>query len=237
MRPYFPLAHGIPRRDDRKVISEIIHVIRNGLRWRDAPGDCGPYKTLYNRFVRWCRLGVFDRIFSSLSAKAGDPDIIQIDATHLKAHRAACSLAKRDVLRHIGRTKGGLNSELHAVVNSEGKPIVMALTAGQVSDHIGARIIYPGLPNAATLIGDKGYDSDELRTALKAKGIATCIAPRAKSKNPAEYSETMYKKRHKVENTFSKLKDWRRIATRYDRSADTFFSAITIAVTVIFWLM
>ena len=68
-----------------------------------------------------------------------------------------------------------VGSDGFAVVNNEGKPIVMALTAGQVSDHIGAWIMYPRLPNAATLIGDKGYDSDELRAALRAKGIASCI--------------------------------------------------------------
>ena len=95
MRPYFPLSHGIPRADDRRVISGIIHVIRNGLRWRDAPSAYGPHKTLYNRFVRWSRMGVFDKIFSSLAGKADDPDTIQIDSTHLKAHRTACSLAKK----------------------------------------------------------------------------------------------------------------------------------------------
>lgn len=112
----------------------------------------------------------------------------------------------------------------------------MALTAGQVSDHIGAKIIYPALPNAQTLIGDKGYDSDEFRAAIEAKGIATCIPPRAKRKNPASYCKTLYRQRHKVENMFNRLKDWRRVATRYDRCADTFFAAITIAATVIFWL-
>ncbi len=143
---------------------------------------------------------------------------------------------KGDVPRHIGRTKGGLNSKLHAVINDRGKPIIMALTAGQVSDHIGAKLVYPALPGANTLIGDKGYDSDEFRNALAAKGIATCIPPRARRKNPANYCKTLYKQRHMVENTFNRLKDWRRIATRYDRCADTFFAAITIAATVIFWL-
>ena len=95
LRPFFPVSHGIARADDRRVISGIIHVIRNGLRWRDAPADYGPHKTLYNRFVRWSRMGVFDRIFSCLAGKAGDPDTIQIDSTHLKAHRTACSLAKK----------------------------------------------------------------------------------------------------------------------------------------------
>jgi transposase len=143
---------------------------------------------------------------------------------------------KGDVPRHIGRTKGGLNSKLHAVINDCGKPIIMALTAGQVSDHIGAKLVYPALPRANTAIGDKGYDSDEFRKALAAKGIATCIPPRARRKNPADYCKTLYKQRHKVENTFNRLKDWRRIATRYDRCADIFFAAITIAATVIFWL-
>jgi len=139
-------------------------------------------------------------------------------------------------MQHIGRTKGGLNSKLHAVVNGDGKPVVMVLTAGQTSDHIGAKIMYPYLPKASMIIGDKGYDSDEYRAALKAKGIAACIPPRKRRNNPAEYCKTLYKQRHMVENTFNRLKDWRRIATRYDRCADTFFAAITIAAIVIWWI-
>ncbi len=92
---YFPLAHGVPRVDDLRVVSGIIFVIRNGLRWRDAPADYGPHKTPYNRFVRWSRLGVFDNIFSALSAQGESTDTLMIDATHLKAHRTACSLFKK----------------------------------------------------------------------------------------------------------------------------------------------
>ncbi len=89
IEPHFPLSHGVPRVDDRRVISGIVHMIRNGLRWRDAPLVYGPHKTLYNRFVRWRRLGVFSRIFAALTGEAGPPDRLMIDATHLKAHRAA----------------------------------------------------------------------------------------------------------------------------------------------------
>jgi putative transposase len=92
--PYFPLSHGIPRVDDRLIVSAIIFVIKNGLRWRDAPRAYGPHKTIYNRFIRWSRLGVFNRIFVELAGKAGEPDRIMIDATHLKAHRTAASLLK-----------------------------------------------------------------------------------------------------------------------------------------------
>ena len=112
----------------------------------------------------------------------------------------------------------------------------LLLTEGQQSDHKGAAALLPDLPSASELIGDKGYDSDAFREALIARGITPCIPPRAKRKKPASYCKTLYKQRHKVENLFAKLKDWRRIAMRYDRCAHTFFSAICIAVTVIFWI-
>jgi putative transposase len=98
---YFPLSHGIPRVDDRQVISGIIFVIRNGLRWRDAPAEYGPHKTIYNRFIRWSRLGVFNRIFAELAAKSGKPDTLMIDATHLKAHRTAASLLKKGLFPDV----------------------------------------------------------------------------------------------------------------------------------------
>jgi putative transposase len=94
IEPYFPLSHGIPRVDDRRIVSGIIYVIRGGLMWRDAPKAYGPRKTIYNRFIRWSRVGVFNRIFAELASKAGEPDTIMIDATHLKAHRTAASLLK-----------------------------------------------------------------------------------------------------------------------------------------------
>jgi transposase len=95
LSPHFPLSHGIARVDDRRVLSGIIDVIRNGLQWRDAPTAYGPHKTLYNRFVRWSRMGVFDRIFAALAAEGGPPERLMIDSTHLKAHRTAASLLKK----------------------------------------------------------------------------------------------------------------------------------------------
>jgi len=97
IEPFFPLPHGVPRVDDRKVISGIVFVIKNGLRWRDAPPEYGPHKTLYNRFIRWSKLGVFDNIFNSLACKEPPPDTWMIDATHLKAHRTASSLLKKGI--------------------------------------------------------------------------------------------------------------------------------------------
>ena len=101
IEPFFPLSHGVPRVDDRRVISGIIFVLKNGLRWRDAPAAYGPHKTIYNRFIRWSRLGVFNRIFAELAAKGGKPDRLMIDATHLKAHRTAASLLKKGLFPDV----------------------------------------------------------------------------------------------------------------------------------------
>lgn len=99
LSPHFPLSHGIPRVDDHRVLSGIIYMIRNGLQWRDAPTTYGPHKTLYNRFVRWSRMGVFDRIFAALAAEGGPPERLMIDSTHLKAHRTAASLLQKGHIR------------------------------------------------------------------------------------------------------------------------------------------
>ena len=95
LRPFFPKSHGKPRVDDRRVLSGIIFVNRNGLRWRDAPREYGPAKTLYNRWKRWSDMGVFARMMEGLAAASPEPKTIMIDATYLKAHRTATSLRSK----------------------------------------------------------------------------------------------------------------------------------------------
>ena len=112
----------------------------------------------------------------------------------------------------------------------------MLLSEGQMSDYKGARLLLPSLPKAKTLIADRGYDADWFRAALRAKGITPCIPTKRNRKIQVEYDKTLYRQRHRIENMFGRLKDWRRIAMRYDRCAHTFFSAICIAATVIFYL-
>ena len=92
LRPYFPKSHGKPRVDDRRVLSGIVFVNRNGLRWRDAPSGYGPYKALYNCWKRWGEMGVCLRMMEGLAAADADPKTVMIDATYLKAHRTASSL-------------------------------------------------------------------------------------------------------------------------------------------------
>ena len=105
-----------------------------------------------------------------------------------------------------------------------------------MSDHKGARLMLDALPPSAALLGDRGYDSNWFRAALAKKGIEACIPSSRSRRVPIAHDTALYRQRHKIENMFGKLKDWRRIATRYDRCAHTFFSAICIAATVAFWL-
>ena len=112
----------------------------------------------------------------------------------------------------------------------------MYLSAGQTSDYIGARALLDALPPAGVLLADRGYDADWYRNALIEIDIQPCIPARKGRKTAAPHDADLYRKRHKIENMFGRLKDWRRIHTRYDRCAHTFMSAICIAATVIFWL-
>jgi transposase len=112
----------------------------------------------------------------------------------------------------------------------------LLLTEGQVSDYRGAATVLPALPQADILIADRGYDSDWFRQALTERGIEPCIPGRKNRKQHIDYDADRYKQRNRIERMFGRLKDWRRISTRYDRCAHTFMSAICIAATVIFWL-
>ena len=112
----------------------------------------------------------------------------------------------------------------------------MMLSAGQMNDQKGANILAPLLPKARELIADRGYDSNTFRAALAERGIVACIPLKKNRKAPIPYDKKLYRQLHRIEITFGRLKDWRRIATRYDRCATTFFGAITLAVIVIFWL-
>jgi transposase len=129
-----------------------------------------------------------------------------------------------------------LNSKLHAVCDGLGRPQVMLLSEGQMSDYKGAALMLDALPPAKEMLGDRGYDANWFRDALAERGIAACIPSKANRKIPIPHDHVLYRQRHKIENMFGRLKDWRRIHTRYDRCAHTFFSAICIAATVIFWI-
>ena len=141
--------------------------------------------------------------------------------------------------RLIGRTKGGMNTKLHAVTDTIGRPIRFFMTAGQVSDvsdYAGAKALISNLPAAEWLLGDRGYDADWFRAALVNMGIKPCIPGRKSRRKVIKYDKQRYKRRNRIEIMFGRLKDWRRVATRYDRCPKVFLSAIALPAIVLFWL-
>ena len=129
-----------------------------------------------------------------------------------------------------------MNTKLHAASDSRRRPIRFFITAGQVSDYTGARALLGSLPQADWLLGDRGYDADWFREDLIDKGITPCIPGRKSRHKPVRYDKRRYKRRNRIEIMFGRLKDWRRVATRYDRCPKVFLSAIALAATVLFWL-
>ena len=129
-----------------------------------------------------------------------------------------------------------MNTKLHAVTDANGRPISFFITAGQISDYTGAAALLDELPKAKWLLADRGYDADWYRDALQAKGITPCIPGRKSRNKTIKYDKCRYRRRNRIEIMFGRLKDWRRVATRYHRCSMAFLSAVALAATVIFWL-
>ena len=129
-----------------------------------------------------------------------------------------------------------MNTKLHAVADAQGRPIRILVTAGPVSDYTGAATMLSSLPKAEWMLADRGYDADWFRDALKDKGIKACIPGRKGRKKAISHDKRRYKRRNRIEIMFGRLKDWRRVATRYDRCPIVFLSAIALAATILFWL-
>ncbi len=129
-----------------------------------------------------------------------------------------------------------MNTKLHAIADANGRPLSFFMTAGQVSDYTGAAALLDDLPKAQWLLGDRGYDADWFRDALQVKGIQPCIPGRRSRNESVRYNKRRYRCRSRIEIMFSRLKDWRRVATRHDRCPTAVFSALAFAATVIFWL-
>ncbi|KUP94683.1 transposase DDE domain protein [Tritonibacter horizontis] len=129
-----------------------------------------------------------------------------------------------------------MNTKRHAICDSQRRPLNLFVTAGQVSDDIGARALLSSFPNVDWLLGDRGYDAGWFRDASKDKGIRACIPGRKPRKKPVKYDKRRYQRRNRIEIMFGRLKDWRRVATRYERCPKVFLSAIALAAVVIYWL-
>ena len=238
IKTFLPKERGVKRVNLKKTLNGILHVLQNGGRWKDMPKRYGKYKTAYNMFRRYSRNGVWARIHEVLSGKKAEMSVLMMDSSFTGAHRTSMSLAagvKSE--RDIGKSKGGSTTKIQVFADAKGRPVAFHLTGGNVSDYVG----YEMLPDMAggqveCLIGDRGYDSDKIRSGLEERGIQPCIPGRRNRKTKIEYDKELYKTRHRIENAFAKLKDWRHIAMRYHRCPKIFLGVIILATIVKFWL-
>jgi transposase len=135
----------------------------------------------------------------------------------------------------IGRSQGGLSTKIHATVDALGKPTGFLLTPGQACDLEGADVLLSAI-DAPIVIADKGYDADErVLQPLARAGKTAVIPPKANRKVQRDYDTDLYQARHRIENFFCKLKQFRAIATRYDKTARNFLAAVYLAAATV-WL-
>jgi transposase len=136
----------------------------------------------------------------------------------------------------IGITKGGRNSKIHAIVDEFCRPWAFILTPGNTADCTMAEDCVSLIPGIKELLADKGYDTDAIRAFLKERGIKAVIPGKSNRKKKIRHNKQAYKNRNVVERCFCRLKDWRRIATRYDKLAQNFISALCFVATVAYWI-
>ena len=150
---------GVPRVNDRRVLNGIFWVLRSGAPWRDLPERYGPYTTCYNRFVRWHKTGVWDRLMDAVS-EAYEDDMQMIDSSVVRVHQHAANVKKNGQVHCMGRSRGGLTTKVHVLTDARGLPVKPVLTPGQTHDANGAAILLTDLKDGGVILGDKAYDAD-----------------------------------------------------------------------------
>jgi transposase len=215
-----------------KVLQGILFVLHEGCTWRGINQPGANWNSVYQSYRRWCRDGVWAAVWEQV-APAVKPGTIYLDSTFIKVQRSGCNAAGGRGLQAIGLTKGGWNTKLHAAVDGKGRPWALLLTGGNVADISQATEVLAEL-DPKRVVADKGYDSDPLRRWLAERGVTSCIPPRSNRRNPRPARRSSYRKRHLIENFFGHLKTFRRVATRYDKLAETFFGWVLLAVIVKF---
>lgn len=193
--------------DDRRVISDIFHVLKAGCRWGDCPADYGPSTTIYNRFNRGPRRRFW---LGLLEAPAGAGAVTRstaTDSTYVKAQRFAFGGKGRAKDQAIGLSRGGQTTKVHAPTDTIGRPFALILTAGNVSDIAVAPALLARASKARHVLGDKGYDADSLRLFLRQAGAVLVIPGRVNRKRKIVCDKSRYRERHLIENAFCRIKN------------------------------
>ena len=200
----------------------------NGPAWRALPSEFGKWGTVFQFFNRLCLAGFFDFLEQRLIC-GNEAEAVFYDSTHHKVHQHANGPGT-DEDQAIGKSRGGLNTKLHMAVDILGRLAAkIILTPGNISDHTVAPELTAELTDTAG-VGDKGYDSKKHRDQLRSQGCEPCIPARSNVKNPEAYDEILYRSRHCIENKFQRIKVFRRVANRYEKTKRMFLMFITVAI-------
>ena len=208
----------------------------------DAAGAIAPRSTdltqsIYNRYNRWSKRRTWQRIFEKMAA-AADQCLKSFASIPVmsKPDRSAAGSRRGSTPEAIGRSRGGRTSKIHALADDRGRPVAFALTPGNVADITMAIPLLGAVDKPKRLLADKAYDADSLRHWLKRRKIKAVIPSTATRRRPYPLDPKIYRRRNVIERMFCKLKNWRRIATRYDRHAQNYLSALALAAIMCQWI-
>jgi transposase len=208
----------------RLFLNAICYVLRSGCQWRLLPTYFGDWRAVHKRFKAWANRGVWQQLFECLR----DPDLewVMGDSSVVRAHACAAGYGKDSQKKEaLGRSKGGFSTKIHVLVDALGNPLRLLLSPGQQHDITLAKALITGYEHIP-FIGDKSYDADHFTINL---ATDSCIPPRKNRKNPRTYDEHLYKERHAVECFIGKMKQFRRIFSRFDKSASTYLAFLHLA--------
>ena len=223
---------GRPRLCDEVVLTAVLYRMRQGCSWRSL-SIFAPFTTIYTRWKQWCERGVWDQILSSL-AEGAEGKLWAVDSTSVKVHKHGTGGLGGAEMQQIGTSRGGKNTKVHALVDARGRPVRLLLSTGNRHDITRAPELVEGCHDR-WILADKAYDCDAFRLLLEEMGMKACIPPKAGRNSPASYHAGFYKKRHHVENFFQRIKEYRAIATRYEKLASRFLALVKLAAITV-WL-
>jgi len=215
LEPHLPKNQpGARRVDDRRVISGILHILKTGGRWRDVPRRYGPAKTIYNRYARWARRGVWQHLRQGRRGRANPR---RTDARQFACESSRFRLRRKrgEWMQALGVSRGGRTTKIHCLADPRGRIVAVALTPGNIADISMAQPMLEALAPKHRLIADKAYDADRLRGWLDERGIEAVIPGRASRNAAYPLNRAAYRRRNIIERMFGKLKNWKRIATQW----------------------